>query len=103
MSTPNMDNLAALRLTAVIHWEEDCYIASCPEIDLVTEGDTVEEAKAMLTEALELFFSVASATEIERRLQGEPYVIPIQLSAAPASAVKTCSQPTVQPLAVTVG
>ena len=103
MSSLTTKDLCALPLTAVIYWQEDCYIASCPEIDVVTQGDTLDEAKAMLKEALELFLSAASRQEIERRLRGEPYVMPIQLAAAPVSAGADNGQNDETPIVVTVG
>ena len=55
------------RLTAVIEREGDGYVALCPEFDIASQGDTVEEARANLTEALTLFFEDAEPSEVERR------------------------------------
>ena len=44
------------RLTAIIEREDDGYVALCPEVDVVSQGDTVSEARANLEEALTLFF-----------------------------------------------
>lgn len=44
------------RLTAVIEREGDGYVALGPELDAASQGQTVEEARANLTEAVELFF-----------------------------------------------
>jgi len=43
------------RLTAILHWEEDVYVAECPEVGSVSQGDTIEEALANLQEATELY------------------------------------------------
>ena len=43
-------------LTALIEQEEDLYIASCPEIGLVSQGATVDEAFNNLKEATKLYF-----------------------------------------------
>lgn len=43
------------KLTAILHREEDVYVAECPEVGAVSQGDTVEEALANLREATELF------------------------------------------------
>ena len=48
------------RLTAIIEREGDGYVALCPELDIASQGDTVEEARRNLEEALELFFECAS-------------------------------------------
>jgi len=65
------------QLTAVIEREGDGYVATCPELDVVSQGRTVEEARMNLVEAVEGFFEVASPSEIRRRLKTETYVMPI--------------------------
>jgi predicted RNase H-like HicB family nuclease len=42
-------------LTAVVHKEEDLYVAECPEVGTVSQGYTVEDAVAHLKEATELY------------------------------------------------
>jgi predicted RNase H-like HicB family nuclease len=42
-------------LTAIIYWEEDVYVAECPEVGTASQGETVEEAIANLKEATELY------------------------------------------------
>lgn len=59
------------RLTAVIHLEDDGYVALCPELDIASQGDTIELARENLQEALELFFECASPGEIQSRLGEE--------------------------------
>ncbi len=68
------------RLTAVIQKEEGAYVALCPELDIASQGDTVEEARANLAEAVELFFEAADAAEIERRLHTEVYVTQLEVA-----------------------
>ncbi len=46
------------RLTAIVECESDGYIAFCPEVDVVSQGDTVTEARENLAEALTLFLRV---------------------------------------------
>jgi predicted RNase H-like HicB family nuclease len=67
------------RLTALIEREEGGYVALCPELDIASQGDTVEEARDNLKEALELFFEVAPPEEIARRLAGEVYVTQVEV------------------------
>jgi predicted RNase H-like HicB family nuclease len=55
-------------LTAAVQREGDLWLALCPELDVASQGDTLEDAKANLKEAVELFFETASPCEIERRL-----------------------------------
>jgi predicted RNase H-like HicB family nuclease len=67
-----------LQLTAIIEREGNGYVSTCPELDIVSEGETVEEARLNLVEAIEGFFEVASKTEINRRLKRkETYVMSI--------------------------
>lgn len=56
------------RLTAIIEREDDGYVALCPEVDVASQGATVDEARRNLKEALELFFETASADDIRKRL-----------------------------------
>lgn len=59
------------RLTAIIGRDDDGYVALCPELDIASQGDSVELACENLREALELFFEVAPSEEVKRRLRGE--------------------------------
>ena len=55
-------------VTAIVEREGDGYVALCPELDSASQGDTVEEARRNLTEALELFFESADPSEVQDRL-----------------------------------
>lgn len=55
-------------LTAVIHREENLYVAQCPEIGTASQGITVEEAIANLKEATELYLEEFPMPKIERTL-----------------------------------
>jgi predicted RNase H-like HicB family nuclease len=61
------------QFTAIIEREGDGYVALCPELDIASQGDSVEAAKQNLVEALELFYEVADATEIHQRLHTEVF------------------------------
>ena len=61
-------------LTAVVEKEDDGYVSLCPELDVASQGDTVEEATANLKEAVELFLACASPKEIRERLHEEVFV-----------------------------
>jgi predicted RNase H-like HicB family nuclease len=41
--------------TAVLHEEEDMYVAECPEVGTVSQGKTMENAIKNLKEATELY------------------------------------------------
>ena len=68
------------QLTAIIEREGDGYVALCPELDIASQGDTVAEARANLQEALELFFEMATAAEVEQRLRGEVYITQVEVA-----------------------
>jgi predicted RNase H-like HicB family nuclease len=42
-------------MTAALHREEDWYIAQCLEVDVASQGHTIDEALANLAEAVELY------------------------------------------------
>lgn len=66
-------------MTMIIGREDDGYVSICPEVDVASQGDTIEEARTNLKEALELFFETASATELEERLHSEIYVSQLEV------------------------
>ena len=69
-----------MRLTAVIEREHNGYVSLCPELDIASQGDTVEQARDNLREALELFFEAASPEEIKQRLHGEIFVTQVEVA-----------------------
>ena len=68
------------KLTAIIERQEEGFVALCPELDIASQGDTIEEAKKNLQEALELFFETASSAEIKNRLHEEIYVTQVEVA-----------------------
>jgi predicted RNase H-like HicB family nuclease len=58
--------MAARTFTAVLHKEEDLYVAECPEVGTVSQGYTIEEAVANLKEATELYLEEFPLPEISR-------------------------------------
>jgi len=56
------------QFTVIIEREGDGYISLCPELDLASQGDNIEEARQNLIEALELFFETAEPSEVKTRL-----------------------------------
>jgi predicted RNase H-like HicB family nuclease len=67
-------------LTAIINREGGGYVALCPELDIASQGDSIEEARDNLREALELFFECASPAEIELRAFQETYITHLEVS-----------------------
>ena len=72
--------MATNTYTAVIEKEGDTYVALCPELDIASQGATIEEAKANLKEAVELFLECADPEEVRRRFHGEIFVTRFEAS-----------------------
>ena len=68
------------QLTAIIEREEKGYVSLCPELDIASQGDTIEEARSNLVEALELFFETADPSEIQDRLITEVFITRLEVS-----------------------
>ena len=66
--------MATRSYTAIVEKEGAGYVSLCPELDVVSQGDTVESATANLKEAVELFLECADPAEIERRLHTQVFV-----------------------------
>ena len=66
--------------TAIVEREGSGYVSLCPELDIASQGDTIEAARANLREALELFFESAAPEEIQTRLHQEVYVTHLEVA-----------------------
>jgi len=69
-------------LTSAIKREKDGFVSFCPELDIASQGDTVEEAAYNLKEAVGLFLECAEDGEIKRRLPDEIYITHFEASYA---------------------
>lgn len=67
------------RLTAIIEREDDGFVSLCPELDVASQGASIEEARANLIEALTLFFETASPSEVTRRFHNEVFVTQVEV------------------------
>lgn len=74
------DRRTLMKLTAIIEREGDGFVALCPELDIASQGNTVEVARDNLQEALELFFETASTEELTQRLHGDIFVTQVQVA-----------------------
>lgn len=72
-------------LTATIWREEGGYVSLCAELDIASQGDTVEEARANLQEAVDLFFETADPSEVAERLKPEMYVTSLEVNVGEAA------------------
>ena len=68
------------QLTAIIEREGSGYVSLCPQLDIASQGDTIQEARENLREALELFFEAASPSEIQERLHQEIYITQLEIA-----------------------
>ncbi len=59
------------QITAIIEREGDGYVALCPELDIASQGASVESVRRNLIEAVELFLETADSVVVQRRLHSE--------------------------------
>ena len=67
------------RLTAIIERENDGFVSLCPELDIASQGASIEEARSNLIEALTLFFETADSSEVRRRYHGDVLVTQVEV------------------------
>jgi predicted RNase H-like HicB family nuclease len=67
------------RLTVIIEREDHGFVALSPELDIARQGQSIEEARANLIEALTLFVETASPSEVTRRFQSEVFVTQVEV------------------------
>jgi predicted RNase H-like HicB family nuclease len=70
-----------LRFTAMIYRENGGYVSLCPELDVASQGSSVEDASANLREAVELFLETADPSEVSARMHQEMYVSALEVTA----------------------
>jgi predicted RNase H-like HicB family nuclease len=63
-----------IRLTATVTREGDWYVARCIDVEVASQGRTIDEALANLREALELYFEDQPAPD-----PSEPIVAPVEV------------------------
>jgi len=67
------------RLTAIIEREDEGFVSLCPELDIASQGSSIEEARGNLIEALSLFFETADPSEVARRFRSEIFVTQVEV------------------------
>ena len=60
--------------TAIVEREGNGYVSLCPDLDVASQGDSVEEAMSNLKEAVELLLECADDEEIQQRYHKEVFV-----------------------------
>ena len=69
-----MSEPTTVHLTAVVTHEGDWFVARCLEVEVASQGHSVEEALVNLKEALELYFEDAPPVE-----DSHPIVAPVEI------------------------
>jgi len=77
-----------MQLFAVLRKEEKFYVSWCPELDVASQGRTVEAALANLKEAVELYLEVEGAPE----MKGSPIITTIEVSRAKTPRARRASR-----------
>jgi predicted RNase H-like HicB family nuclease len=62
-------------LTAIIYKDEDLYVAECPQVGTVSQGETIEKALANLIEATELYLE-----EFPLTINGHPIITTFEIT-----------------------
>lgn len=65
--------------TAIIEREGEGFVSLCPELDVASQGASVEEARQNLSEAVSLLLESAEPAEIETRLHREVFVTRLEV------------------------
>ena len=68
------------QFTGIIGREGEGCVSHCPELDIASQGNTVEEARYNLVEAMELFLESADPSEVEKRLHAEIFVTRLEVN-----------------------
>ena len=65
---------------ALIEREDNAYVSLCPELDIASQGETIEDATKNLKEAIALFFEHASEKEISERVHEELFITRLEVA-----------------------
>jgi len=68
-----------VQVTAIIEREGDGYVSLCPELDVASQGNSIEEARKNLQEAVELFLESTAPSEIVERRHSEVFVTRLEV------------------------
>jgi len=76
---PATINFMKYRFSALITKENDWYVARCPELNVTSQGKNVEDARANLTEAMELYLETWGLPE-QLPSQAESFWTTVEIS-----------------------
>ena len=68
------------QLTAIIEKKDSAYTALCPELDIASQGESIEKARNNLQQAVELFLETADSAEVKRRLHDEIFITVLEVA-----------------------
>ncbi len=68
-----------MKFTCIIEREGNGYVSLCPELDIASQGETIEEARSNLGEAISLFFECAHPDEIQNRVHSEIFITQVEV------------------------
>ena len=74
-----------MELTAIIKRDGAGYVALCPQVDIASQGSSVELARDNLKEALALFYEYADTQESRTRERGDLFVTRVEIATNPES------------------
>lgn len=74
--------MKTIPLGVVLNQDDDGYVSLCTELDIASQGSTIEEALSNLKEAVEGFFETASPEEIHQRLKKPSLFTHIEVACA---------------------
>jgi len=69
-----------VKLLSVIEREGDGYVSWCPQLDIASQGDSIEQARDNLQEALTIFFEIASDDEVQHRRREDIFVTQLEVA-----------------------
>ncbi len=65
--------------SAVVEKEGRWYVALCPELDVASQGHTIELALRNLKEAVQLYLQTASKSELKNALGSPPLITTLEV------------------------
>lgn len=68
------------KFSAIVEKEGKWYVALCPELDVASQGETIETALANLKEAVGLYLETASPEEIQSSVSAPPLITTLEVT-----------------------
>lgn len=68
------------KFSAILEKEGAWYVALCPELDIASQGETIEVALANLKEAVQLYLEEASPEEIQSSISSPPLITTLEVT-----------------------